>query len=132
MSKYIAVAAALAVAGIFFFRPDLNFPGLFPDNDPIKTEAWNVFERYLEFAKNHDLTGLKALSHQTSGACADPAQEETCFALMDGIYKIGKTFDRSGFKYKAADARQIIMYTNGPNRTFLYFTIDPESNPKVL
>ncbi|MEK7227305.1 MAG: hypothetical protein AAB641_00200 [Patescibacteria group bacterium] len=145
MSKYIAVAAGLMVVGWAFFPFFFFFPPVSPsvsappllktpalDVTSVKNLAWTTWKNYLLKAKDHDLPGIKALSHQISSVCADPAQEETCFALMDGVYEIGKTFKQSDFKYEKADARQIITYTDGPERIFLYFTVDAGGNPKVL
>ena len=101
-------------------------------SDSVKDEAWATFQNYLEFARTHNLVGVKSLSHQISAACSDPAREKECFALMDSVYAIASEFKQSEFKYTEEDKRQIIMYTNGPVVAMLYFTKDASGTPKVL
>ncbi len=105
--------------------PSFSLPSfkILPANDAAVTaEAWMVFEKYLEFAKNHDLPGLRSLSHQISATCNDPAKENDCFALMDSVYSFAGNLKLSEFKHIQSDERQIIMYTDGPAVAMLYFT----------
>jgi|SRR3989344_206616 len=95
-------------------------------------EAWQVFEKYLEFARTHNLEGVKSLSHQISATCSDPLQTEECNALMDSVYAFAKNFRQSDFKYVQGDGRQIIMWTDGPVTAILFFTKDTSGLPKVL
>ncbi|MFZ2484701.1 MAG: hypothetical protein WAX80_01300 [Minisyncoccia bacterium] len=100
--------------------------------DPAKDVPWTVFQNYLEFAKNHNLAGIKSLSHQISPTCTDPAREVECFALMDNVYTLGSYFPQSDFKHVLEDERQVVMYTDGPAVAILYFTKDSGGTPKVL
>ena len=95
-------------------------------------EAWQVFENYLEFARTHNLDGIKSLSHQISATCLDETKTEECFALMDNLYNIASTLRQSDFKYIEEDSRQIIMSTDGPVVAILFFTKDLAGTPKVL
>ncbi len=104
----------------------------FAVSDPTKREAWTTFERYIEFARTHNLAGIKSLSHQISATCGDSSREEECFALMDSVYAFASTFKLSDFKHVLLDERQIIMYTDAPTVAILYFTRDEAGALKVL
>ncbi|OHB10023.1 MAG: hypothetical protein A3G05_01890 [Candidatus Zambryskibacteria bacterium RIFCSPLOWO2_12_FULL_45_14] len=100
--------------------------------DALSREAWTTFQNYLEFAKAHDLSGLRSISYQISPTCNDPAKEAECFALMDNVYNIASYFKLSDFRHIQADERQIIMYTDGPVVVMLFFTRDLGGALKVL
>ena len=115
--------------------PSFSLPSLriLPTNDvTVLAEAWEVFENYLEFARTHNLTGIRSLSHQISSTCLDSSKEAECFALMDNVYSIGSLFVESDFKYVYYDNRQIVMFTDGPTVAILYLTIDGMGALKVL
>lgn len=97
-----------------------------------RSEAWQVFEHYLEFARTHNLAGIRSLSHQLSPVCEDPSKEAECFGLMDSVYAVAGHFEFSQFKHIQADERQIIMYTDGPTVVILYFARDKYRVPKLL
>lgn len=121
-------------AELFHF-PGFQFPSLkisWGAEDAVAREAWSTFENYLAYAKNHDLTGIKSLSHQISPACADPSRQSECFALMDSVYAFTYTFEENMFSHSESDEWQIILYTDGPARSFLYFTRTETGEPKVL
>ena len=107
---------------------DLSRPWL---GEP-KHEAWQVFQNYLEFARTHDLIGIESLSHQISATCFDPSREKECLALMDNVYAIGSSLKASDFTNVQEDKRQIIMFTDGPVVTTLYFTRKENGTLKVL
>lgn len=106
-----------------------------------KTKAWAVLQKYLGYAKNHDLKNLRQVSYQLSPACSDPAQEKNCFERMDTAYFFGSFFKQEDFKYVWSDERQIILATEfnieeddtmmGRNRAMIYFVV-VDGNPKVL
>jgi len=100
--------------------------------DSPKREAWTTFENYLEFARTHNLSGIRSLSHQISSACNDSLREEECFALMDNVYTVASRLELSEFKHIQMDKRQIIMFTDGPVVAILYFTRDVNGTPKML
>jgi hypothetical protein len=145
MKKYLALIVALAVVGWAMWKylpavsapsglnatssapllpsftvPSFKLPAL--ESAPLKALAWDAWEKYLAAAKAHDLEKLKGLSHQLSPACADALRKEECFALMDSVSGLTGDFKLEDFQYIEADAKQIIMYTNGPDRKILYFT----------
>jgi len=101
-------------------------------SDPLKAEAWTIFQNYLNFAKNHDLAGIRSLSHQISATCNDPLKEKECFTLMDSVYSFASAYKLNDFKHIQADGRQIIMSTDGPTVVILYFTKDESVSLKVL
>ena len=99
---------------------------------PVTLEAWQVFENYLEFARTHNLVGVRSLSHQVSDTCNDPLKEQECFVLMDTVYTIGDYFKQEDFKHVLADERQIVMFTDPPAVAILYFTRENPPEIKVL
>ena len=128
--------------------PDVKAPNLelslpSPDN-LLKEKAWNVFKNYLENAYEHDLPGLRVLSHQISSTCNNPELNDACFSLMDNVYFIGSSFVKDDFKNIWSDEKQIILATdyrqisiealgiNESIRSVIYFTIDKNGNPKIL
>jgi hypothetical protein len=154
MNRQIVVIIALLAVGFFLFsstsifkdmglvsRPDTSLPtpsfslpslNISLDDEFVTTEAWAKFQNYLEFAKAHNLSGLRSISHQISATCNDPSREAECFVLMDNVYSIGSFFKLSEFKHVQADERQVILYTNGPMVTMLFFTRDENEVIKVL
>ena len=156
IKKQITVLVALLATGIIFFISTQNFeikrptanngssiPSLssFPtlslkiprlDDIAVATEAWIIFQNYLEFARTHNFAVFTSLSHQISPACFDPSREKECFALMDSVYSFSSYLEKSNFKYIQADERQIIMYTDAPTVAILYFTKDDTGTIKVL
>jgi len=115
--------------------PSISLPSLdtFIGLEQISFEdAWTTLEAYLQFAKTHDLEGLRSLSHQVSDTCNDPTREEECFALMNSVYNIISSFKQSDFKNTQSDNRQLVMYTDGPQVAILFFTRGQDKNLKVL
>jgi hypothetical protein len=102
--------------------------------DSIEVVTWKVFQNYLEFAKNHDLEGVKSLSYQMSATCLDPAKEKECFALMDSVYNIASGFKSEEFPNIEYDERQIIMFSDVEDQmqAVLYFTRTEDGTPKIL
>lgn len=105
--------------------------------------AWTVFENYLNFAKAHDLSGIKSLSYQLSPTCADATKTEDCNALMDNVYFFGKDMKEKDFVVIWSDSKQIILSTNfkrqeigtttaAYTRGIIYFTKDLKNNIKLL
>ncbi|MDO8590240.1 MAG: hypothetical protein Q7R69_03130 [bacterium] len=155
MKGRIIVIIAVCAAGIIFFistypsktvrsfpNPDLPLVSpvlsappidILSGNDPLlATRAWMTFQNYLEFARTHNLPGIKSLSHQISDTCNDPVKEQRCFALMDSVYIMASKLKMDEFKHIQADRRQIMMFTDGPIVAILYFTRDESLTPKML
>lgn len=105
-------------------------------------EAWIVFQKYLTFAKNHDLEGLKSVSYQLSPTCTDPLKQKECYQLMDSAYSFGIELKKADFINIWQDSKQIILFTNvikqevevsrGYTKGVIYFTKDSAGNLKVL
>jgi len=125
--KYIAVAVSLVVVAFAFFG---DFPGF-----AFKEKVNPPFSPFLFSFQTPslDLPGVSAVSYRLSATCADPAKESDCFALMDNLYSFGAPLKRADFTHIRSDSRQIIIYTDGPDMTFLYFTRAAVTGaPKVL
>jgi hypothetical protein len=111
-------------------------------NLSIRDRAWNVLTSYLDRARNHDIAGVKALSHEQSATCADAKLQKECFALMDNVFEISKEMKKENFVNVWQDKNQIILSTelekvkvedlDGYERGYAYFTVDEDNNIKVL
>lgn len=123
--------------------PDLNItPITFSDTETIKERVWNVLQKYLNLAKNHDLAGLRIFAYQISPICNDPKQEKDCFLRMDSVYYLGSDLKKEDFKNVWYDKKQIILTTDfmiqendetiGRTRGIIYFVIDDSSSIKLL
>lgn len=154
MRKISLILVAIAVLAIIFFAlkystklegqaqkiepmalPEFSLPSLdlVPEtNSLVAVEAWSTFQKYLEFAKNHDLEGVKSLSYQMSETCLDPKREEECFKIMDNVYNISTFLSLDQFKHTRSDGRQAIMYTDPPGVTIIYFVRSDTGDLKVL
>lgn len=165
MNKYIAVGAALAVlsAALFlnpsakapsdgseeglalpsfeFAMPALKLPGA--SSAAVGAEAFDTFKRYIAFAGQRNIEGVKSLSHQVSGACSDPDRLPECEGLMDSVYYFGQVFKEDDFKHVFYDDRQIVMLTDfikldhpdfgdSPVKLALFFTRLEDGSPRVL
>ncbi|MDO8728433.1 MAG: hypothetical protein Q7K26_00920 [bacterium] len=103
--------------------PTLSLPG---SEQALASEAWTIFQNYLAFAKAHNLSGIRSLSHQISNTCNDSRKEAECFTLMDSVYSFASLYKSSDFYHIQSDERQIVMYTDGPTVAILYFTRNTE------
>lgn len=160
MNKYIALGIGLVVVGFVFFgplknlesnrelnneplnlnlpNPTLEVPGVSSTGVGIK--AWNVFQEYLQYAKNHDLENLKKISHQLSPACEDKERKAECEQLMDNVVFFTQDFKQSDFGQTDYDDKQIVMQTNYLSqegyeekvKTVVYFTRTNEGEPRIL
>lgn len=127
-------------------RPVINLPGRSTPTTA-KTDgkaAFAVFKRYMEYARTHDLEGLRTVSHQISPICNDPSKQTECFTLMDNVYGFAKDFREIEFKNVYSDSRQIVLTSdfgplpeNAPEgsipvRYALFFTKGTDGEPNVL
>lgn len=133
MKKQNSVLVPLLAVGVVFLLGYNGFGWEKALKDRgVAIEAWQVFRNYLEFARMHDLAGIRSLSHQISATCDDVSREEECFALMDSVYAIASPLEAAEFRHILADRWQIIMFTDPPVVAILYFTRDERGTPKVL
>lgn len=103
--------------------------------------AWTTFEKYVAFAKAHDIQGIKSLSRELSPTCSDPSKVKDCNLLMDDIAAVGAIFSEKDFTHILYDDKQIILSTDfkredysqlrGYTRTVIYFTRNAEGNPLI-
>lgn len=118
-----------------FSFPTINLSAikLSPGSDTlVSTEAWKTFGDYLEYARTGNIDGVRSLSHQVSSVCSDPSRENECLSAMENVYAIAGEFEVSDFKNVTFDDKQILLYTDGPERTILYFTRTDTGAPRVL
>lgn len=118
-----------------FSLPNLTPPNLeiLPNKDTaVINQAWATWEKYIEFAKAHNLAGIRSLSHQISKTCNDPSKEKECFELMDSVVNFSTLLKREMFNHTQTDDKQIMMWSEGPGVVILFFTKDQSGAPKVL
>lgn len=141
MSKYIAIIAAVAAIGLFYFRDNLNLPLLnIRKADPVGAMAWSVFERYVAYAEDKNLEGVKSLSHQVSDTCKRPESKSECEQLMENVALIARGYEKEDFKYIYYDERQIVMMTDqietadkdALSQIVLFFTRTDKGDARVL
>ncbi len=166
MKKYLGLLMLLAIVVLILFFGKVNYQAqttaqsgklsLFNYNfslpsfgrtsvsDPqIAKDAYSTFERYINYARSHDLVGLETVSYKISATCSDPTQEQKCFELMDNVAKVGALVKESDFKNVFSDDKQIVIFTdfrtlsepplnNEPVRFVLFFVRDENKQPKVL
>mgnify|MGYP001567436285 FL=1 len=148
MKRYIGVAAALVVTGIFFYGDKLDLPLI--DNlnlninatpaDPVGALAWQTFEQYRTYATEGNLDGVKSISHQISETCKNPATLEKCNRLMASVAQFTRDLRGSDFTEVYYDDRQIVLLsepieTAGGDalvQVILFFTRTPAGEPRVL
>ncbi|MBX4199095.1 hypothetical protein KW800_02350 [Candidatus Parcubacteria bacterium] len=80
-------------------------PGIRSDKD----RAWDLFQKYLQAAKDHDLATVKSLSYQVSPDCFDAAKTKECNARMDTAYYYGSAIEKSSLTHVVGDAKQLIL-----------------------
>ena len=154
MKKNISIAVALVVVlGTFISQGLLPIPTLFPKEDSkvekldflekidnlvetagsktfTRIQAWSAFSAYRDFAKDHNLPGVTALSYQISPACTDPSRVPECNGLMDSVYFFTQNFTLEDFKNFTQDDDLFLLYTDyttedegaTPVRYVIFFT----------
>ena len=153
MKNFIVAAAGIAVVILFFGKdlsPSAPIPSLprfsiskfssIEEESPVKASAWSVFEQYREFARLHDLEGVRSLSYQISDACEDAEKHEECDALMTSVYLFTESWQRSEFTEIAYDDKQVVLstdyldYQDGtpPTKTVIFFTRAESGEPRLL
>lgn len=84
---------------------DIDNPNL---NDP-KEVAWQLFQKYLTFNKNHDLEGVRGVVYKIAPICADPTKKVDCEKRMDQAYYYGSALKKSDFVNVWSDSKQTIL-----------------------
>lgn len=169
MNKSIGIIVALAVVGGAILMslgsgvtsnpqtgglsmPNLNFapfslslPNLnsLPMGNNVGKESFDVFKRYLAYAGENNIEGVRSLSHQTSPACSDTTRREECEVLMSNLHNLSQVFHEDDFKHIVYDDRQVVMFTDFMSlqdrgmgrelvRIVLFFTRTEEGESRVL
>jgi hypothetical protein len=78
----------------------------------IKDTAWAVFQKYLDFNKNHDLDGVKNSVYKVNVVCASSTITDECKNRMDSAYAYGIALNKKDFKNVWSDSKQIILATD--------------------
>lgn len=115
-----------------------------PGNNPTtgnseKDKAWNVLEKYLKAAKEHDIKSVSKISYQLTDSCKKYSTETDkadCDAKMDTVAYFGSTFNYNDFTEVWSDSKQIILATDfryeendsavSRSRGIIYFVIDQD------
>ncbi len=79
--------------------------------DP-KTEAWDLFQKYLSYNKNQDLAGVKSLVYKISKVCDTTKPSDECKARMSSAYAHGSTLKKEDFINVWSDKRQTVLTTD--------------------
>lgn len=117
-----------------------------PADQSTLDESWQVLQKYLKAAKDHDIDELSSLSYQLSDSCKKEKEDESmkkdCEAKMDNVSNIGSTFTKDGIENVWSDKKQILLSTSwvdienetlvGRFRSIVYFVIDENGNIKIL
>lgn len=147
------VVLGILIGGYFLYKNKRQTlpPASNPDTVlAVPSDAWNVFEQYLGYLKNHDIEKLKTVEapslveRHPDCPMRQVATGLDCNALMDMAYKEGNTLNRADFVNTWEDAKQVILSTNvgkkdstRPNSEnygiyYIFFTKDQAGHPKVL
>ncbi|MCL5795445.1 MAG: hypothetical protein M1338_03740, partial [Patescibacteria group bacterium] len=129
-------------------KSDLNqvtpeFPGqTLPLSNTPKDIAWDFFQKYLAYNKNHNLEGVKSVVYKMAPVCDDPKTLIDCEARMGSAYSYGSALVKSDFVNFWSDEKQAILSTDfviqedetviGRNRAIIYFLKDETGNLKLL
>jgi len=110
-------------------------------NSP-KDIAWDFFQKYLAFNKNHNLEGVKSVVYKVASVCEDPKTMIDCEARMGSAYSYGSALVKEDFINVWEDEKQIILATDfkiqqdetaiSRNRAIIYFLKDENGNLKLL
>lgn len=84
-------------------------PAVTETNKDEKSEAWTVFQKYVNAAKAHDLAALSQAAYQISATCKDPAKRTDCNGLMDNAYNFGSGFREEDLTHLTSDKKQLIL-----------------------
>jgi len=110
--------------------------------NPLKDEAWNLFQTYLEFNKNKNLEGVKSVVYKISNVCNTEKPSNDCINRMSLAYFYGAQLNKDSFTNVWGDNKQIILATDFYDeneastttryRTIIYFVRDNNNNLKML
>ena len=77
-----------------------------------KEDLWKIWIRYLGFAKEKNIEGIKSISYQVSEACTKPELKGECEEKMTAVYTAGSVLRKEDFNNISADSKQAILRTN--------------------
>lgn len=96
-------------------------------------KAWQILEEYKVATHNHDFDTVKRLSSKLSDTCLDETKREECYVLMDSVYAILISLDKSQFNHALWNESKITLYTDIMDgvKLALFFTKDISGEPKI-
>lgn len=108
-----------------------------------KDTAWQLFQTYLEFAKNRNAEGIRQIVYKVAPVCENPEKtKDDCDKRMDSAYYFGSQLKKEDFVNVWSDRKQIIMATNfnvtsdeysiQRSRAIMFFIKDSSGNLKLL
>lgn len=112
-----------------------------PTPEPeLRTQAWRIFQAYLEFLNQHDIENANTLlwpsARMDMEDCIAKASEKTCWGLVDTLYGSASALKEADFVNVWADDKQIILSSDpvitpkaggfASSRSYLYFVFDPQ------
>lgn len=116
---------------------ETNTPTAISADASIKEKSWAVLQKYVEFAKDKDIEGVRSLSYQLTDSCKKYSTEEEkkdCDARMGTVAFFGGAFAKKDFVHVWSDNKQIILATDfrieeneeaiSKTRSMIYFVID--------
>lgn len=152
----IIILVVLGVGGYLIYKNNAQKSVSNEANIPLKTfpkatpSAWDVFQEYLGYLKNHDIEKVKTvvsenvLQFHPDCPMRQKANGLSCNELMDQTYNEGIKLKKADFINDWQDAKQIVLSTAISKQTatlpntenygqhHLFFTKDSSGNPKFL
>jgi len=81
-------------------------------SNPIKDEAWNLFQKYLSYNNDKNLDGVKSVVYKISNVCNTDKPSNDCINRMSMAYFYGMQMKKDLFVNVWSDNRQVIMSTD--------------------
>lgn len=78
-------------------------------SSPTSDQLWEIFSKYLDFAKKQDRDNLKKVAYQLSPSCTSTPVSSECKSKMSAVYEAGKSITRNDFTLIWSDKRQAIV-----------------------
>lgn len=109
-----------------------------------KEIAWNLFQKYLSYNKDLNLSGVKSTVYKVAEICNTVEPTQDCKDRMNSAYSYGSAFEKNKFTNVWSDEKQIILSTDfwteeikelkqyGRFRSIIFFIKDKDGAWKML